>query len=276
MIRHGLAGFVCWIALHAPALGALVLNDLTGYSTSFDTPFLQSFGTANPWVDNAVGHVGWYWQNIYPSLTYDAGTPNMASFVAAYSFGADTDRAMGNFGGPAGDANHPNNPHTAWGIVFKNNTTQTITGVSVAYTGEQWRRGDLVDSLRFSYKTSAQDVTSLDPTGGAAPNGWTSHASLNFSATLTGTPRLAGTPLLTPLSSTLPATVLPGEYLALRWYDADDGGSVADAAMGIDDLSVGFLVTAVPEASALLFACAAVGVAGAVSVVKARRGNRRG
>src|SRR5262249_17290636 len=139
--------------------------------------------------------------------------------------------------------------------------------ITVSYTGEQWRKGaTLNDSLRFSFATSVASITSLNPSGGAAPSGWTAYPTLNFNALKSGTT----TPVLDPngdatsrslLLSTITVSVPNGQYLALRWFDGDDISSAADAAMAIDDLTVRFSTLAVPEASGLWFAALASGAA---------------
>jgi hypothetical protein len=102
---------------------------------------------------------------------------------------------------------------------------------------------------------------------GDTPAGWTANSSLSFVTPITGSTQLldgndaAKSRILT---ANLPVTVLRGEYLALRWYDADDGeAAVIDSSMGVDDLTVSFFTTAVPEASAFLLEVVAAGAAAA-------------
>jgi hypothetical protein len=154
-----------------------------------------------------------------------------------------------------GSLNGSNVLATAWGVLFQNNTGQTITSVTVNYTGEQWRRAKVADSLQFSYRATAAPFTDLTVTQ-ALPSGWVADSSLSFSAIhvdavgarfqLNG--NLAENRLLR--SESLSVNIPSGQYLALRWYDTDSALNMG-AALGIDDLTVSFGVAAVPESSAL-------------------------
>lgn len=258
-----------WSATHA----ALVLNDLAPYTTNFN--FLAKTDS-NPWVNDAPtqsvnGSPGWYWQNASGSLTYQGGSPGTTA-NGAFALSPDaTDSAMGNYGGPGNGSSIPPNPYSAWGIVFRNSTLSTITSVTVSYWGEHWTRSPMLDSLRFSYRASATIINDLVPASGATPSGWLAESSLNFQATELGTLFFMDPVFRQQRTATLPVSVAPGEYLALRWYDADDFVGVRDATMAIDDLTVSFAAgaAAVPEASGLLFCVAATAT---VLLWRARRG----
>jgi hypothetical protein len=237
------------------ARGALALNSLAPYATNFD--FLATSESGHAWVNDAAtqstqGSPGWYWQNQSGSLTYDAGMPG-TSANGAYSIGNGVDRAMGNYGGPGGGSIPPN-PYSAFGIVFRNDTTVTINSVTVSYWAEHWTRSPQVDSLRFSYRASAANINDLAPASGATPGGWLAESALNFQATNVGTLFFLDPVVREQRTATLTVSVAPGEHLALRWYDADDFVGVRDATMAIDDLTVSFSGTpiSVPEASAFL------------------------
>jgi hypothetical protein len=170
---------------------------------------------------------------------------------------------MGNFAGTA-------NPFAAWGIVFSNQTGAPITGVTVSYIGEQWRKG-VADALRFSFQITAGPFAGMDPSV-ALPSGWTAEPALDFVA-----PHLGSPPILdgndaanrVALTKTIAVTLPAGQFLALRWRDVDDPGS-NDAALGIDDLTVSFAATPVPESSAFVF----LGVATAVVVGRRKLAGR--
>jgi hypothetical protein len=243
------------------AQGALALNSLAPYSTNFN--FLDSSGSGHAWVNDAPtqsinGSPGWYWQNQSGTVTYDAGSP-LPSANGAFSIGVGVDRALANYGGPGGGSIPPN-LQTAFGIVFRNDTTVTIDSVTVSYWAEHWTRGAQVDSLRFSYRASAANINDLAPTAGATPGGWVAETALNFQATILGTPFFLDPVVREQRTATLAVTVAPGEHLALRWYDADDLIDLRDATMAIDDLTVSFSGTpiSVPEASAFV-ACGLIG-----------------
>jgi len=248
----------------SPAAADLVLNDLSDYTNNFD--FLKTADKLNAWNNDQAtqtesGSPGWYWQKGTASLTYEAGN---ATSPGAFSLGTSNDRAMGSYTGSG-------NLNIAWGIVFQNNSGQTISQIDVSYNGEQWRRADTtVDSLQFSFATSAAAINDLVPTGGPSPAGWTPEASLSFAAPLApGTPAFFDPISPTAVSSTIAVNVPNGQFLALRWYDGDVAGN--DAALGIDDLTVSFTATAVPEPSALLFGGLVAGVLAVAAEIRKRR-----
>lgn len=165
---------------------------------------------------------------------------------------------MGNFSGNG-------NQNTAWGILFRNSTSETISEISISYTGEQWRRAESnLDTLHFSYQISALEINDLAPAAGAVPAAWPPKTNLSFQSPLApGSP-----PFFTAsevdneenINGTIAVNVPTGHYLALRWYDEDIAGN--DAALGIDNLTVSFAAAAVPEPTAFLFSslvCCALG-----------------
>ncbi len=262
------------LSLGTPALAALVLNDLSGYSTNFD--HLDNASSTNAWTDNQAGPAnssgspGWYWQDGGPFFMYDAGG---AGSAGAFSHGLHSslpgsfDRAMGSF-------NEPSKPNIAWGIVFQNNSGQAISEVQVSYQGEQWRRAESsADPLNFSFISSPTNITDMVPSQGPLPPGWTAETSLHLDAPLApGSPPFFDPSAVaneTPVSGTFAVSVPVGGYLALRWHDGDVVDN--DAALGIDDLTVNF--TAVPEPSAFLFGSV---VCGCLAIAKRfkKRGQR--
>lgn len=238
------------------ARGALALSSLAPYSTNFN--FLASTDAGHAWINDAPtqstqGSPGWYWQNQSGALTYEAGTPSSTA-NGSYAIGDAADRAIANYGGPGGGSFAPN-PYTAFGVIFRNDTSNVINSVTVSYWAEQWARGTQVDSLRFSYRAAAAVINDLAPASGATPVGWLAESSLNFQTPIFGaTPFLVDPVVREQRTATIAVTVAPGSYLALRWYDADDIIGARDAVMAIDDLTVSFSGTpaAVPEASAFL------------------------
>ncbi len=237
----------------SPLFAALVLNDLGEYTNDFN--FLAGVGKGHAWTndqsnESSSGSPGWYWQNETASLVYEAGG---AGDSGAFSFGTPGDRAMGNYA----DAGNPN---TAWGVVFQNKTGQTISQLDISYKGEQWRRaGTSPDRLHFSFISTAMEITDLVAAAGASPTDWSPEVSLAFTAPLApGTPAFFDPIPPTPVSSTISITVPHDHYFALRWYDGDVLGD--DAALGIDDLTVSFTATAVPEPTAFLFGGLVCGV----------------
>ncbi len=156
-----------------------------------------------------------------------------------YNFGAAsaTDRALGDCGSGT--------PGTfAYGVLFQNDTANSITNIVVSYTGEQWRNGGntSAQTLMFSYQISSSTITSTDPTISNAPP-WIYVTSLNFvtptvgatAAALDGNAAANRTAISANLSG---VSVAPGQYVLFRWLNPNDTGN--DHAMAVDDLSIAY------------------------------------
>lgn len=235
-----------------PAVAALVIDGSTPYTQDFD--FLStSSGVA--WVDDQVtesttGSPGWLWQSDGADQPYDASAGGNST-GSPYSYGeiSADDRAIGNLGG--GD-----NDNTAWGFVVQNGAPGALTSVSVGFTAEQWRTPTSspsnADEVRFSYRVSTSETTSLEIANGSVPAGWTEVSDLSFDViSTTGSGAVDGNSATfsEELLASFDVDVPVGGYLALRWYDGDQSGF--DYGMAIDDLTVTF--AAIPEPTAVLF-----------------------
>ncbi|MDI1338015.1 MAG: MBG domain-containing protein [Lacunisphaera sp.] len=222
-----------------------VLNYSGGtYTQNFDT--LPSTGTfsftgigpfsldANPGV-NAAGLAGWSFVKFAPTtgnalFKPDSGGSNSGGINSYGITGTNpgTDRALGSVGSGT--------TASRVGVTLVNTTGQTITYVTVSYTGEQWRHGSTAtpNKFAFAYAAGAVDIntgtfanfTALDFT---APN--TSAANLN--SPLDGNAAANRVPNITATITGL--TWAPGQTLVLRWTDVDDTGS--DDGIAIDDFS---------------------------------------
>jgi len=176
---------------------------------------------------------------------YRAGT-GASNVGDARSFGAFSSQERA-FGGIASGSVQ------AWlGFAFTNNTGNTITSMSVSYTGEQWRAGDtnpLVDSLLFEYSLNATSTGDTSAT-------WIAVSALNFlSPNPTGTinagsldGNLAGNQ--SALSSTITATVANSNTVHLRWRDIDLAGS--DDGLAVDNFTMTVTTSGGPLPPALL------------------------
>jgi hypothetical protein len=226
------------LGLAASANAAISITSATfSYSQNFNT-LGSSDGESYSWTDDSTIS-GWYWQSDGDDQPYIA-EDGSSTTGSPYSFGddGDSDRAMGNLGG--GD-----NDNTAWGVVFHNNSGAAISEIQIEYTGEQWREASGTDDiLKFSYKVSSTDVTSLEHTSGAVPTGWTGVSALDFTPPESGT---AGArdgndaAYRESFDQTLNITLAANDYIAFRWYDADSAG--IDNAVASDDFSL----TVIPE-----------------------------
>ena len=230
----GLAGISAACAAPVPITGA------GSYSQSFDT--LPNTASAT-WTDDTT-LAAWYAQRSGTGITIIAGTGS-SNTGGIYSFGASaaTERALGSLA-----SGTPKN--LAYGVLFQNTGTETVTINSIGYTGEQWRNGGVAtqSKLTFAYLKDAAAITALTPAS-ALPAGWTAVSALDFTgpiATITAG-ALDGNATANRASisgSGLGISVAAGQYIMLRWFDFQDTG--ANHGLAIDDLSVSWTVTATP------------------------------
>ena len=136
-----------------------------------------------------------------------------------------------------------------FGSLIKNDTTNTLTGLSITFTAKFWRSSTSVtNTLTFGYGridgTNATEANFL-----TATNGVSALPALNVvgpAPVLTNGP-LNGNDLTNQRSFagiTVPVSLAPGQSGFIRWQDANDGGS--DAGLAIDD----FIITALAGALA--------------------------
>ncbi len=198
----------------------------TVYSQNFDT--LPSTGSTFTWTHNST-ITGWYAATSVGTGFNSAGvTTGSTTSGGLYSFGssASTDRALGSIGsGSAGNF--------YWGVKLVNNTSTTITGFTVTYTGEQWRNSAAAaQATTVSYSLSATDLKT---------GTYQTITTLGFTSPITGgtAGALNGN---TSANRTVigPITVnninwAPGAALWIRFYDPDHTGT--DHGLAIDDFS---------------------------------------
>jgi hypothetical protein len=142
------------------------------------------------------------------------------------SFGADgsAERALGVLA--------TSNQIGVFGVRIKNTGTATLTSITVAFTGEQWRRGDVAtpDKLTFEYGVAdGIDATTL-----------TADTDLDFTSPVTGTTgtnaAVDGNANHTPVSKTITGlSWAPNATLVLRWTAGTGTGK--DDGLAIDDFS---------------------------------------
>ena len=194
------------------------------YSQNFDA-LPSAEATGNSWTDNST-IAGWYGSETKFDVNHGNSTTS-----ALYDFGASgsSDRALGSVAG---------NTHTyCYGIAFQNGIGGTITSLQVSYRGEEWRRGENLNTLLFEYYIG--DPTSIKST----ENGWTEVAGLGFTSPQSGSnTSIDGNANSSTIAYTITGlNIASGTDFWVRWKDVDDTGS--DAGLAIDDLSI----TAVPE-----------------------------
>lgn len=210
-----------------------------------DTTYFQDFNRLadRGAADSTTLPTGWRFleRGTHANKVYTASNGS-ASSGDTYSFGSNghTDRAMGTL--LSGTLN------AMIGIYFTNNTTDTITGMNISYTGEQWRLGAQrrPDSLLFQYSVNASTLNN---------GNWTSVPALHFAsplATAAAIGALNGNDSLNrkKINGSINGLHLaPGSGFWLRWTDYNAKG--ADDGLGIDDLSIHFQTRpALPPAAA--------------------------
>lgn len=202
--------------------------------TNVATPYTENFNSMANTATSSTLPTGW--------LLLETGTGSNTTYAAdngasnagnTYSYGTTgaTERAFGTV--------QSGSVVPIIGVNFINNSGSTITSITVAYTGEQWRAGAatraIPDSLEFQYSL---DATSLN-TGA-----WTPVTALDFASpalnvatagALDG--NLAANK--TPISFTITnLNITNGTSFFFRWTDFNISGS--DDGLAIDDITVTF------------------------------------
>lgn len=216
-------------------LTALLLFCLTSLSlaqvsiTSTATPYTQNFNTLRATAGtSATLPTGWRLleTGTNANTSYTAGNGS-ATTGDTYSFGTGTatERALGTL--LSGSLN------STVGVQIRNSTGQTVTSLTISYTGEQWRCGATgrADQLDFQYSTSATSLST---------GTWINADGLDFSSPSTTTTgakdgnaaanRTAKSLVITGLS------IANNTNFWLRWTDLDASG--ADDGLAIDDFSI--------------------------------------
>lgn len=219
--RAALATLFAFIAPSAFAQDVSLVGGAPAVQT-FDSLATSGTGTTLP--------SGWYFAeagtNANTTYTAGDGTGNQGD---TYSFGTtgSSDRALGTL--------RSGSVSTVIGARLHNDTSNTLSHIDVAYTGEQWRRGQSTstDRLDFQYSLNATsvsdtaatwvDVDALDfntPNTAAANGALDGNASANrtaISASVTG------------------LSLAPSATIWVRWTDLDVPS--ADDGLAIDDIS---------------------------------------
>jgi predicted extracellular nuclease len=202
------------------------------YSQNFDTLLssLPPSSTSISWADDTT-IAGWYSNR----TTYLPGTGS-SNTGALYSFGSaasSAERALGSVAsGGTGTI--------FYGARFVNNTANTLSSLTVSYTGEQWRTGgsatttpSVAQTLDFQYQIGATGLTT---------GTWVDFNALDFTTPTFGTTTAsaldgnaaANRSLLSATLNNL--NLAPGQEIWLRWQDINDVNN--DHGVAIDNLTV--------------------------------------
>ena len=197
------------------------------YSQNFNS--LPSSGTTT-WSNNS-NLSSWYADRSSGSgaISFYSDSGVSAS-DGLYSYGSDaSDRALGALPGNPGVGN------LSLGLRIKNNSSSTITALTITYSAEQWRaNGSGSQTIGFSYKTSTSAITSV------AGSGFTNVTSLNFSSPVTGSiGAIDGNSASNKETKSFTITgisLAAGSEIMLKWYFPKLAN--VDHGYAIDDLSI--------------------------------------
>lgn len=239
-------------ALHSTALAAPI--SITPGSLVYTQNF-NSLGTTSPAWTNDSTIPGWFAQ--INNGTTATGSAQAADGTAVLSgllnlgTAAAADRALGSKATGTG-----NIANIAYAVSFVNNSTKPVALTGLQYTGELWRTNTgagtpvaaVDEKYTLFYQVSPAAVTNiLSGTGSAtaAPGAgftafaaganWTNPVNSPLGSALDGN---AAANRSTVTFSPSGVTVLPGQFLMIKWTDANEAGT--DGFQGIDDVTATF------------------------------------
>ena len=230
-------GVLCVVGNFTLQAAPVPITGAGSYSQDFD--MLPASGSTT-WTDDST-LPGWYSQRSGSSGTSIEANAGTSGALYSYGTGSTPERALGSIG--SGTATAGNFAH---GVQLQNTSGQAATVNSLAYTGEQWRKGGetVAQVVTLWYKTSPTPITSLEPSADA---GWTAVPLGDFSSpvnTTTGTSLDGNDPANRTAISINPNLFVPaGNYLMIRWKDPNHDGT--DHGLAIDDVSLGWIASPV-------------------------------
>lgn len=217
----------CFLLLSSGIKAQISLKSLTtAYTQNFNKLASSGTSTSLPsgWRIIETGTAA--------NTSYEANTGSSAT-GNTYSFGltSNSDRALGALG--SGSVN------STLGASFKNASGKILRSITITYTGELWRKGDLnrEDKLDFQFSTNATSLT----------NGtWTDINQLDFispnSTTIGSKDGNAAINRKSGITSTIQGlSIAANAVFWIRWRDIDATGS--DDGLGIDDFRISISAT---------------------------------
>lgn len=220
------------------------------YTQNFNS--LPASGT-NGWTDNGT-LTGWYAERTGTG-TNIAASAGATTTGGLYSFGTNSDRALGSIGSSSAGS-------FAWGVAFRNATDQAITLTTLSYVGEQWRNSGATNpqAISFSYQIGS-GAAALTP---GSDTGWNLLTGLDFTSPVVGgtAAALSGNAAANrqQVSSDLYLLLPPGAWITLRWRDINHTGD--DHGLAIDDFRLDWSVPPSGQPPALTSAVQVVGQLG--------------
>ena len=231
---------------------SLTSTNANSYVQNFDslgTATISNVISGTPGEQTSLGAVaspaldGWYAAKISGSGTSATGivaNDGSANSGAVYNYGStntagdvNLDRSLG--------ALASGSTVVGFGALIKNDTTNTLTGLSITLTAKFWRSSTSVQNvLTFGYGVvDGTDATATNFI--TASNGVTPLAGLNIvgPSPVSSNGALDGNDPANQRSLTsigVPVTLAPGQSAFIRWQDFNDGGN--DAGLAIDDFTI--------------------------------------
>jgi hypothetical protein len=210
---------------------------------SLTTAYVQNFNTLKSSGLSSTVPLGWVLleTGANANITYEANTGSLTTGnTYSYGIGTNADRAFGVLG--SGSLS------STLGASFKNLSGKILRAVTITYTGEMWRKGEVNrdDMLDFQFSTNA---TSL------ATGTWTDNSSLDFispNSSVVGAKdgNLAVNRKL--ITSTIAGLSIPANAIFwIRWKDFDATGS--EDGLGIDDFKISISATDVTPPTIMSF-----------------------
>ena len=196
--------------------------------TSTSSPYTQTFNTLKTSGSSAFLPNGWKLLETGSTANnkYSAdGGGNTAGNTYSYGSGVSTDRALGSL--------QSGNLIPIFGVQILNSTGQTITSLTISFSGEQWRCGSAgrSDQLDFQYSLNAGSLS-----GGT----WTDVNALDFlspATTVIGVLDGNAAANRNFKSSVISGLSIPSNAVFwLRWTDFNASGE--DDGLAIDDFSI--------------------------------------
>ena len=213
----------------------------------------------NPSINTLTGLTGWQGNNLGLSGGTTVATGTTSEYrsqdgslsgsggrgLISYGTNNSTERALG----ALPTSNQINN----FGLVLVNNSLDTYASFTLAYTGEQWRRGEpgVTNTMTFAYGVAAPNIdaalTSIAALSFANPNNQAAPTQVALDGNL-------AINQVAVLGSVGGLNWAPGQTLVLRWAMSEGTGQ--DNGMGIDNVE--FTAQVVPEPSSLVLGAMAL------------------
>lgn len=207
-----------------------ISSDNFNYQQNFDV--LGS--SASPWTDNAT-IPNWYAANANGTIA-DYRVSNTGT-AALYSYGTNADRAIGSLAAlSTGDI--------IYGVLFQNNSGQTINSIDLSFNAEHWRRPETNVIGYQRMKVSYLIANNIDISNPALYNNTAFIdlpeaylITLDTVSTLTTT--LDGNIYSAPISVYFPVSIPNGSQFFLRFKD-ENIDNTSDGSLAVDDLDIVF------------------------------------